>query len=285
VLWRRRTIPGMMGSESPESAPTPYSAPQSERSKRRLIKWGVTAVVVLVGGWFAWHQYTAHQEATKTEHLTQEVEQSMQEKFDSDPKFSKYDIRVEKVALVKESGNKYDGIATVHTPGSSDHEVSIDVVADRSNMMWKTQPGAFLFLIQEPDLRLSNTPTFEASPTLPPPTPTVAPQNNPLPDADTQGFLNYQGAARCRGIDPAVLIVRTAHSAAVMCQSSPGEYYYRGLRLSDDANIELAGATPDGTGFSVTNPADGTKYELSRSGLEIQGPGQSVSESAVESAP
>lgn len=115
--------------------------------------------------------------------------------------------------------------------------------------------------------------------------PSALEAQNPLPDADTHGFLNYQGAARCRGIDPTVLIVRTTHSAAVMCQSSPGAYYYRGLRLSDGATIELAGATQDGTGFSVTNPADGTKYELSRSGLEIQGPGQSVSESAIESAP
>jgi hypothetical protein len=114
--------------------------------------------------------------------------------------------------------------------------------------------------------------------------PPSAQAQGPLPDADTHGFLNYGGAARCHGVDPAVLIVRTEHSAAVMCQSIPGEYYYRGLRLSDGGSIELAGATAAGTGFAVTNPADGTRYQLSRSGLEIQGPGQSVSESAIESA-
>jgi hypothetical protein len=79
-------------------------------------------------------------------------------------------------------------------------------------------------------------------------------------------------------------MVRTTQSAAVTCQSSPGQYYYRGLRLSDGATIELAGAVPDGEEFSVTNPVDGTKYELSRSGLLIQGPGQSVTEPAIESA-
>ena len=114
--------------------------------------------------------------------------------------------------------------------------------------------------------------------------PSALQAQDPLPDADTHGFLNYGGAARCHGVDPAVLIVRTEHSAAVMCQSMPGEYYYRGLRLSDGATIELAGATAGGTGFTVTNPADGTRYELTRSGLEIQGAGQSVSESAIESA-
>jgi hypothetical protein len=124
----------------------------------------------------------------------------------------------------------------------------------------------------------SSTVPAQASP------PSALQEQDPLPDADTHGFLNYAGAARCHGVDPAVLIVRTQQSAAVMCQSIPGEYYYRGLRLSDGATMELAGATAAGTGFTVTNPADGTKYELSRSGLEIQGPGQSVSESAIESA-
>jgi hypothetical protein len=57
----------------------------------------------------------------------------------------------------------------------------------------------------------------------------------------------------------AVLMVRTPQSAAVICQSGPTAFYYRGLRLSDGATIELAGAIPDGAGFSVTNPVDGTK--------------------------
>ena len=107
---------------------------------------------------------------------------------------------------------------------------------------------------------------------------------NPLPDADNQGFLNYQGAGRCRGSDLAALMVRTAQSAALICQSGPATFYYRGLRLSDGATIELAGAIPDETGFSVTNAVDGTRYELSRSGLVIQGPGQSAAEPAIESA-
>jgi hypothetical protein len=126
----------------------------------------------------------------------------------------------------------------------------------------------------------------QRSSTVPAPAspPSALQAQNPLPDADTHGFLNYAGSARCHGVDPAVMIVRTQQSAAVMCQSIPGEYYYRGLRLSDGGSIELAGATAGGTGFTVTNPADGTKYELSRSGIEIQGPGQSVSESAIESA-
>jgi hypothetical protein len=142
----------MDAGESPESAPVPDDAPQSKRSKPRLIQLGVLAVIVLLGGWFLWHHWTGHQ---KTEQLTQQqlaqqVEQSMQAKFDTDPNFSKYRIQVEKVQLIKEYGNKYDGIATVRTPrSSSDHEVAIEVTYDGSNMMWQAQPGALLFLVQE----------------------------------------------------------------------------------------------------------------------------------------
>jgi hypothetical protein len=217
----------------------------------------------------------------------------MQEKFDSDPKFSKYHIQVEKVGLIKESGNKYNGIATVRTLRSSDHEVAIEVTADESNMMWQAQPGAFLFLAQE-DLQALTTPAPEASPSLPPPAakvptapnapPAVSAQNR-LPDADTQGFLTYQGLARCRGTDSAALIVRTAQSAVVICQSGTASFYYRGLRLSDGANIELAGATPTGTGFIVTNPSDGTQYEVSQGGLMIHSNDKTYTESALESAP
>jgi hypothetical protein len=130
--------------ESAESAPVPESAPQSKRSKRRLIQWGL-AVVVLVVGWFAWHQYTAHLEAAKTVQLSQSVEQSMQKKFDSDPSFSKYHIQVEKVGLIKQSGHKYDGIATVRTPRSSHHDVAIEVTYDGSKITWQAKPGALLF--------------------------------------------------------------------------------------------------------------------------------------------
>ena len=49
---------------------------------------------------------------------------------------------------------------------------------------------------------------------------------------------------------------------AVVCETGPGTYYYRGERLSDGANIELANAVPSSGGFDVTNPVDGTRYEV-----------------------
>jgi serine/threonine-protein kinase len=64
-------------------------------------------------------------------------------------------------------------------------------------------------------------------------------------------------------------LVRTAQSLAVVCQTGPGTFYYRGERLRDGANIELANAVRSSGGFDVTNPADGTRYEVRPDRLTI----------------
>jgi serine/threonine-protein kinase len=116
-----------------------------------------------------------------------------------------------------------------------------------------------------------------------PPTATTA--HMLLPDADTHGFVDYNGGARCSGPDVAKMIVRTAESALVVCQSASGSAYYRGYRLSDGATLDLDTVITEGASLVAINPADGTRYEVSDSGLQIVQNGQVVSnESAIESA-
>ncbi|WP_006244433.1 serine/threonine-protein kinase [Mycolicibacterium tusciae] len=93
---------------------------------------------------------------------------------------------------------------------------------------------------------------------------------------DAQGFVGR--TARCdAGSSPAAAI-RTAKSIAVVCESGPGTYYYRGERLRDGANLQLSDATPSGSGFTATNPADGARYEVQPDMLTI------LSRSGVDSA-
>jgi serine/threonine protein kinase, bacterial len=54
---------------------------------------------------------------------------------------------------------------------------------------------------------------------------------------------------------------------------------------ADGGNMELAGATPTSSAFTVTNPSDGTEYDVSQSGLVIHWNGTVYPESAIESAP
>ena len=54
-----------------------------------------------------------------------------------------------------------------------------------------------------------------------------------------------------------------------MCETSPGTFYYRGERLRDGANLQLANAVRSGGGYTVTNPADGARYDIQPGMLTI----------------
>jgi serine/threonine protein kinase len=105
-----------------------------------------------------------------------------------------------------------------------------------------------------------------------------------LPDTDAQGFVGYP-AGRCDpGSTPAVM-GRTTQSLIVVCEVGPANYYYRGVRLNDGASIELASAVRSSGGFDVTNPVDGTRYQVRRTGISITSPnGQVFSEPMIEYA-
>jgi hypothetical protein len=65
---------------------------------------------------------------------------------------------------------------------------------------------------------------------------------------------------------------RTAKSVVVVCQIQPGNFYYRGVRLSDGASIELANAVRSSGGFDVTNQTNGTHYRIRPTSLSIAPP-------------
>ena len=98
-------------------------------------------------------------------------------------------------------------------------------------------------------------------------TPSMTTVSPTFSGADAQGFLNE--AARCDSGDLAAAMIRTASSLAVICQSAPNDFYYHGQRLSDGANLRLAGAVPTDGGFDVTNPDNGARYEVRPDRLTI----------------
>ncbi|PXX01401.1 serine/threonine protein kinase [Mycolicibacterium moriokaense] len=127
------------------------------------------------------------------------------------------------------------------------------------------------------------TATAGATTTQPTPTPTSA-APVALPGTDGQGFIDYPGARCDAGTSPAAL-ARTTQSVLVVCRAGPGDFYYRGVRLSDSAGIELANAVRSSGGFDVTNPTDGTRYQIRPDSLTIMPPdGQPITEPMVEYA-
>ncbi|OBH51297.1 hypothetical protein A5686_12360 [Mycobacterium sp. E2479] len=105
-----------------------------------------------------------------------------------------------------------------------------------------------------------------------------------LPDTDAQGFVGYP-AARCDPGNTLTLMARTTQSLVVICQIGPANYYYRALRLSDGASIELTNAVRSSDGFDVSNPADGSLRQVRPTYVRISFPGGPVqSEPMVEYA-
>lgn len=116
-----------------------------------------------------------------------------------------------------------------------------------------------------PSLRMPTTPTPSPAAT------TAHLRITHLPGTDDLGWPAYPGARCDSGNEPAFM-GRTTQSVFVLCQIQPGNYYYRGLRLSDGASIELANAVRSSGGFEVTNPADGTRYQIRPTALTIVPP-------------
>jgi serine/threonine-protein kinase len=111
----------------------------------------------------------------------------------------------------------------------------------------------------------SSAPTTTSSS---PSSPTTSSAQGNVVGTDAQGFAG-QPAARCDAGNTATVMARTTKSLLVVCQTGQGSSYYRGMRLSDGANIELANPQRTSDGWDVTNPADGTQYVIQPDKLTI----------------
>ncbi|WP_077103915.1 serine/threonine-protein kinase [Mycobacterium terramassiliense] len=128
------------------------------------------------------------------------------------------------------------------------------------------------------------SPPSTASGAPPAPSTTKTPSlSQPVQGADGLGFVGH--TARCEPGNPPAAVVRTAQSLAVVCQSAPGSFYYRGERIRDGAHIELTDAVRSADGFDVTNPDNGVRYEVRPDRLRIISNGHvDSSEPALEYA-
>ncbi len=109
---------------------------------------------------------------------------------------------------------------------------------------------------------------------------TVPPLQSGVYGADGQGFLSV--GPRCNDNDAAMSIARTTKSRVVICHTGDQRYYYKGVRASDGAGIELDDPVPLGGGaYTATNPTDGTQYQLNAYRLTITKAGSVLADEPV----
>ena len=65
------------------------------------------------------------------EEIASKVKQSMQSRMDTDPAFADSRIKILKVMVIHEAGNKYQGLAVVQTKTGAEHQVPVQVVGKR----------------------------------------------------------------------------------------------------------------------------------------------------------
>jgi ABC-type uncharacterized transport system auxiliary subunit len=106
------------------------------RAAMRALACGVLAAALLVGC------------ALSTDQIGETVKTSMQQKFDSDAQFKEWHLSATRVQVLKQSENRYQGMATVMHEGEP-QDIPVEITADGSNVMWQVQPGAFMFVAQK----------------------------------------------------------------------------------------------------------------------------------------
>lgn len=81
------------------------------------------------------------------EQVEELVKTSMQETLNTDENYKEYNLNVQSVAVIHEADNRYQGLATIEYEGEP-YKVALSITADSDNAMWKSEPGAFVFIAQ-----------------------------------------------------------------------------------------------------------------------------------------
>ncbi len=103
---------------------------------------------------------------TSTDVVEKSVKNSMQTTFNSSGDYKEYHLKVSNVQVVKDHENHYQGVANVLYKDES-HSIPITVTADDKNVIWHTEPGAFLFIAQQEVRDLQETLTASQDHSLP----------------------------------------------------------------------------------------------------------------------
>ena len=97
---------------------------------------------------------------------------------------------------------------------------------------------------------------------------------NAVPSSDRQGYID--STARCTTPDPAVVFGSTETSRVAICETSGGQYEYRGVRVRDGAELIVPASRSGDSGFVADN--NGTTYTVTANALVVSGGGQVIRE-------
>jgi hypothetical protein len=136
------TLPRLAMGESETTLPTPPAA-----SRRFVVLVAIATAVVVIAALVGFGVWKDKQPDPAG--LANKVLDSMNESLSSDQQFHKVGLHVKSISVMHVAGNMFEGEATVATDTGKDHQVSVHIDYDGDAMLWRTDPGAFAFSVQE----------------------------------------------------------------------------------------------------------------------------------------
>ena len=79
--------------------------------------------------------------------IIETVKESFQKEMDTAPNFREYGIKVTDVFVIKKDSKNYDGYVTISIQGDT-HKVPITISKNKGDILWKSEPLAFVFLLR-----------------------------------------------------------------------------------------------------------------------------------------
>lgn len=127
------------------------SGPLEWWNQRSTLEKVLIRVVVVIAVGLGWYFFNHHSESNHEIDVSQTVKVGMQQKFDTDPNFKAYQLKVDRVDVMKQTGNLYRGMAKVRGPKGIPHDVPVSVTADDDRVMWEIEQGSLVWAAFEQD--------------------------------------------------------------------------------------------------------------------------------------
>jgi len=137
---------GISGDPTTMNQSVPSSSPAA--ASRGFVVLVVTAaalvVIAALVGFTEWKDKQPNADG-----LANKVIDSMNTSLSNDEQFHQVGLHIASLTVMHTAGNMFEGQATAATDTGSDHQVTVHIAYDGDTLLWRTDPGSFMFAAQE----------------------------------------------------------------------------------------------------------------------------------------
>lgn len=107
----------------------------------------VTAAIAIAASFIGYSEWKSSQPSI--DNMPDRVLESLNQSLSTDEQFRDIGLHAKSIEVVRSAGNMFEGQAIVSTREGEDHSVFVHITYNGHTLLWRTDPGAFLFTAQE----------------------------------------------------------------------------------------------------------------------------------------